>query len=239
MKALRFTLFVYLFMQLTTGQAYAADVGYEVEVIIFEDTTGVYEWAETWTLLKDDADTPEPAEASRNNKKQFKPLSSDKYRLNSQAERLVKHPDYRVLVHTAWKQPGLDREQAFSVPVNSLQTSGIRQDAGGDQAGGGTFVNGDITLIMSRYLHINAQLFYNRPVQQDSQQSLSFTNQGQGISSVSTPQYETYPVKFERRMRSREIHYLDHPMVGMIVLATPFKIETKGPSTKPGGYQTL
>ena len=43
-----------------------------------------------------------------------------------------------------------------------------------------------------------------------------------------------------RRMRSREVHYIDHPLVGIIILATPFKISSdKGKTGAPGTYQTL
>jgi hypothetical protein len=87
---------------------------------------------------------------------------------------------------------------------------------------------------MSRYLHIDAELQYYKA---RSRQFLNYTDH---TSMDVTSPYESYPVKFERRMRSREVHYIDHPLVGMIVLATPFKIE---PETTPGkpanNYQTL
>jgi hypothetical protein len=35
--------------------------------------------------------------------------------------------------------------------------------------------------------------------------------------------YKEYPIKSHRRMRSRELHYLDHPMVGILVMAMPVK----------------
>ncbi|MFZ9038975.1 MAG: CsiV family protein [Gammaproteobacteria bacterium] len=42
-------------------------------------------------------------------------LSSDDYRLLEVVERLVESPRYELLQHVAWRQPGLDREQAMPV----------------------------------------------------------------------------------------------------------------------------
>jgi hypothetical protein len=36
---------------------------------------------------------------------------------------------------------------------------------------------------------------------------------------------EEYPIKFHRRMRSKELHYLDHPLVGILVMAKPVEKE--------------
>ena len=36
-----------------------------------------------------------------------------------------------------------------------------------------------------------------------------------------SPQYNVYPINFHRRMRSKELHYLDHPIVGILVKALP------------------
>ncbi len=42
-------------------------------------------------------------------------LPSDDYRLLEEVERLVESPRYEMLMHVAWRQPGLDREQAMPV----------------------------------------------------------------------------------------------------------------------------
>jgi hypothetical protein len=248
MKALCHLFSAFLFVSASTA-AFATDVGYEVEVIIFEDTTGVYNYAENWSLVKDDlarlkAEEQAKQPADRNKKPatakhQAEPMKAESFRLKSQAEKLLKHPDYRLLLHTAWKQPGLDRDLAFAVHVDSKTDQTDTRSS--------SHIAGDITLVMSRYLHVNADLQYQKPGQPVTAPAtanqprapgaLVFSNQPPPLTTV-VP-YESYPVMFERRMRSREIHYLDHPLVGMIVLATPFKIESKAPGTKPGGYQTL
>ena len=62
---------------------------------------------------------------------------------------------------------------------------------------------------MSRYLHFEVNLNYFK-LQKDSPEH----------------EYISYPIVSERRMRSREIHYIDHPMIGIIVYAVPYTIKS-------------
>ena len=43
-------------------------------------------------------------------------------------------------------------------------------------------------------------------------------------SSETYKEIRYYPVQTHRRMRSKEIHYIDHPLIGILVLATPFEL---------------
>lgn len=45
----------------------------------------------------------------------YRVLSSDDYRLLEVVERLAESPRYEMLLHVAWRQPGLDRERAMPV----------------------------------------------------------------------------------------------------------------------------
>ena len=120
MKALiAFVLYV------TCSYVYADNVGYEVEVIIFEDVTGIYHYSERWGLMSEEqpeADTQVSSQTAKKNKveRHFSNINNSKsLRLAEQVEKLAKHPDFNVLVHKAWKQAGLDRNDAFSVFVDS------------------------------------------------------------------------------------------------------------------------
>ena len=93
-------------------------------------------------------------------------------------------------------------------------------------------ISGDLKLIMSRYLHINTDLIYEKPKIGQS------TQMAQPEYTPPNHQSDTYPLLFERRMRSREIHYIDHPMVGIIVLATPYKLKEEEETT-PAEYKTI
>ena len=225
-----------LLLLMITNIVFASEVGYEVEVIIFEDTTGIYKHSEKWPELieadenqvdTEEIKTIESKEIVNKNTKAIivENIIRENYRLNKQAEILEKHPDYRILVHKAWKQPGLDKVNALPMQlinkVSSEKPDNIVK----------SYIDGDITLIMSRYLHINTNLTFHRFVPTPF-------NTYSNTENDSSSSFKEYPLIFERRMRSKEIHYIDHPLVGIIVLAVPFKIETEE-DKKPETYNTL
>ena len=48
-----------------------------------------------------------------------------------------------------------------------------------------------------------------------------------------------FPVVDERRMQNREIHFINHPMAGIIVLNTPYEIVDHSDNTKKQLYNTI
>jgi len=237
-----------------TKLAMAEDVGYEVEVIIFEDTSELYKNSENWPLPTNSTDTiskndikpeqiktkPVPLDADK--KVFFEFIDNEHYRLIEQARKLQEHANYKILFHKAWKQPGLDKESAKPVIINTQET--VNSESGNIQEEPQSFMIGDFTLIMSRYLHVASKITLHKPT--TIKPVNTFTNVDEEVESenaistnaTNSVAYDQYPLVFERRMRSKEIHYIDHPMGGMIVLATPFKIETEEDKATEG-YKTL
>ncbi len=77
-----------------------------------------------------------------------------------------------------------------------LQPGVGKEDARSARIRSGGGVSGTIRMYRNRYLHIDADLLF-------------------GASSG------RYRIKESRRMRSRELHYLDHPRFGMLIVITP------------------
>ena len=100
---------------------------------------------------------------------------------------------------------------------------------------------------MSRYLHVLSSLVLYKPQEVAASQMQTEEFGEPQIEHASSMPIEAsieivqYPLLFERRMRSKEIHYIDHPMGGMIVLAIPYKIEEEQEQEEKVGenYQTL
>jgi hypothetical protein len=96
---------------------------------------------------------------------------------------------------------------------------------------------GTIRLSVARYLHFAADLVYRAPVTQrvanpmqdrelwtDSPyQALSYP-QGPAYQLESWKAMRGFRLKESRRMRSKRIHYLDHPFLGIVVLITPVEL---------------
>lgn len=90
-------------------------------------------------------------------------------------------------------------------------------------------IEGTITLSRARYLHVWTDLIYRIPSEYlivDPPNTESFDLESTNVDTLNT--FEQPLVSFRlqehRRMRSKEIHYIDHPLFGIIVLATPFEL---------------
>jgi len=69
-------------------------------------------------------------------------------------------------------------------------------------------MEGILTLSRHRYLHADVDLLLRRP---------------DGVDPVSgTTARRTYRLQAHRRMRSGELHFIDHPAMGVLIKVTPF-----------------
>jgi len=95
-------LLILLLFQTCISVVLAAETGYEVELIIFEDTTGRYLHSEDWSyndMLNNIDNDPE-----------YIQLNWKGSKLEKNLERLKSNSNYKILINTRWKQTGLDRE---------------------------------------------------------------------------------------------------------------------------------
>jgi hypothetical protein len=174
---------------------------YEVEIIVFAQAKGSYHDSENWSQ---DLAAPNFANAKAlapaGSGRAFQALDASHFRLQREWNKLQNSSEYHPLLHMGWIQPGLANDKAVGVLVEAGAPSA---DLGGAQP-----LSGVITVELSRYLHLDANLLYRKAVTP---------------SSEGAPKFETYQLSESRRMRSREIHYLDQPMFGVIALITPTK----------------
>ena len=68
-------------------------------------------------------------------------------------------------------------------------------------------------------------------------ESASHSDYGENRSQLSAYQMK----QLRRRIRSKELHYLDHPVLGMLLIITPYEKseEDENINTAPKGYRTL
>jgi len=234
---MKFTKILLAILLFTTSPylAYANDTGYEVDLIIFEYSQSRQLETEDWSYndmlnnVKDIAVTQ-----NKNHDSEFMILDWKDSNLSESLKKIESNSNYNVLVKKRWKQTGLDRDKAYSIDITSLDSpvTNTNQDENssdkklevvkrGQQsteniaatnninAIKSDYIQGRIKLIMSRYLHFEVNLNYFK-LQKDSPEH----------------EYISYPIVSERRMRSREIHYIDHPMIGIIVYAVPYTIKS-------------
>lgn len=130
---------------------------------------------------------------------------SNTFLLTGEAGRLQRSNVYRVVFHRAWIQPVPDRDQ--------LQPMLIQV---GDRVAGNARIEGFLGITRGRYLHLDARLWY--AINPDESASTTMTESG---LAPDEPSY--MELREQRRMRSGELHYLDHPKFGVLARVDPIQ----------------
>jgi hypothetical protein len=173
--------------------AQAAPAIYDVEVVIFSNSTSG-DNGEHWS--RPGAVT---ADSGGFPQGEFTELDRSLYRLGGVSNALQQSRGYSVLFHRAWRQVASGQDSAPAYPVRSLAT------------GGSEAVEGSVRLVLERFLHLDANLLLVS--------ARAAGASGYAEASGSVP---VYALREQRRIRSGELHYFDHPHFGMIALVTPY-----------------
>ena len=194
-------------------------------------------------------------------------LSDADYRLIDIVGRLVESPRYELLLHVAWRQPGVEREKALpiwlrggriygneytsidnqielleSIPQAASEEAGTEKNFEFDEQTleamelqlleqqalrthqGLYEFEGKITISLSRYLHAYTDLVFRRPrLSIDEVPSNAPQDQFLAAYAADTRILNNHSLKEHRRMRSKNLHYLDNPEFAMLILITPYK----------------
>lgn len=169
---------IVLLLALTSAST--ASAAYRVELLLFEQLTGAREVAEEWdATATSESGGVDLFAGERVSGLQM--VGSERYGLTAVANRIDASPNYRMLLHRAWIQPRLGRNQAPHIRIEGAQESA------------GVSVSGTVRLITTRYHHLYLDLVLS---------------DGSG----------RYPHKAHRKLISDELHYIDHPVFGALVL---------------------
>lgn len=114
---------------------------------------------------------------------------------------------YPILAQMSWRQPAYNKS---AVPVYI------------EGASAGAQIQGTARVSVSRYLHVDLDLYLttdigNRPALYAGSQQVSEPG------FVTADGTQIYHIRTHRRMRSNELHYIDHPLIGVLVIARPYK----------------
>lgn len=218
---------------------------YEVELIVFSRTNPHWD-AEAWPQFYERPALGPAIRLGENSAsllgrnydpKAFTPLARNEYRLGEVSNRLAASSNYQVLMHTAWRQPGLERDKAIAVQLQTQAVAGAAEAAQPSEQGSMTGsgepygalaverLNGTVRLVLSRYLHLETELYYTPEESAGYFSNVGLNSPEAAPQEGGEPTYGALPRYFllqdSRRMRSRELHYIDHPLLGVIALVTP------------------
>ena len=218
---------------------------YDVEILLFENLKQNPRNTETWpTSVAFEAPEkslfigspyPGPIPENYNPRFTFKPIKKTTYQLQEEAKKLIEHDDFRILYHRSWRQPGMKKDNAVSVkierdiprleyapdPEKILEPEVLEFNRIIHQRlPKSNTVKGIVTISLSRYLHIMTDIQYTRHI---------VDNKVENSLGLADPSFidikpQVYQLKQTRKMRSKELHYLDNPRLGLLVYITPVKL---------------
>jgi len=163
----------------------------------------------------------------------FRLLPQTEYKLSDVAEKIAASNDYRIIKHFAWRQPGLSRN--IAIPI--LTQDNIEPELSSELTVDGqplpplyaqAKLEGLIKVSLSRYLHIESELRFEAngiPPLPLSPVEIAITEEPSMLKP--RPTTVVYYEKQKRRMRSKELHYIDHPVFGMLVIMTQAEVPKK------------
>ncbi|MGB5729800.1 MAG: CsiV family protein [Thiogranum sp.] len=183
---------------------------FDIELLIFRNLVGS-DAGEVWPVdfsdwFEEPADSAQPDTLTHPDtltQAAVTWLPKSQFRLTSQRNALARSAPYRPLVHLAWRQVVPDGRQRAK-PV-ALPGAGNNPNK--------AYVDGLVRVAVERYLHLDLHL----PA------SAAAATLPEAESEYGVPEIR---LRQQRRMRSKELHYFDHPRFGVIALITPYEPTT-------------
>ena len=144
---------------------------------------------------------------------EFIALPSEQRMLNNEVQTLNNNKGYKVLMHQSWRQ----------ILKGNKAINWIDIKAGNTWAGH-HHLEGSLGFSKGRFLHVHSQLHLNQfpSVIDESElpeQTRSLTPRQSWVPSVE----RRYSLIQRRKMRSKELHYLDHPKLVLLVKIIPYE----------------
>jgi len=198
-----------------TVPAYAQDRNYLIEVVVFENMAEANK-ASPGSLYYPRINSAIGLTSDRAASAGFA-LLDEAFTLEETAQKIRASGNYRLLKHFAWRQPGLDANNAQAIRVNIGSTMSIylpedtkafdkfipasaQPQPSRTRQITTTTVNGTLKVRLGRFLHLDSHLVFT-----DTENSRS------------------YRMSQSRKMRSGEFHYIDNPRFGLLVHILPLE----------------
>jgi len=190
---------------------------YTVEVIVFEHLTPQALSSEVWPAYPDEPSTQGAIELSLTDTfsddldqpQDYQLLTPSDFSMRSQARSLKRNSAYKILKHIAWRQ----------IIHNKKSAQAIRLSGGQAFDGEGKWeLDGTLTLTKTRFFNLQSNLVLHVPYQEVA----NLTGES-GLFNTSS-HLESFRLIQSRRLKENELHYIDHPLYGMLVKIIPVEI---------------
>lgn len=221
MRTIQQVSLIFLVLLLPSHSLLASTIApyYQVETLIFSHITPDSLSSEHWL---NEASPTRAAETLSPSTTPFPTPTQGTMTLTRESRRIDQAAGYRLLAHSAWIIPVQDLKKTVTLPV-----------AGGnyyDQSGRALYLqditnlsstpysrelSGTLSISLDRYFNTQFNLSLSEPT--DQLNSLDTTQQ---FSDWHNPLF-AFTLHQQRRMPSRELNYLGHPLLGILIKITP------------------
>ncbi|MFK5913098.1 MAG: CsiV family protein [Woeseiaceae bacterium] len=229
---------------------------YDVEIIVTENLGDTGRNAENWPLQVNLVQEEKTVELGQpvtaewlpddvNLKASYKLLNSSHYHLNDLVEKITESKTKRVILHTAWRQPGLDKKTSLPIhfkylvpaaPVIDDETNPNIINQREEEAETATLpiqnspsiLEGILRVTLARYLHLESELTLQSQLPELIKTDNPFEDlDNENIRSELEKQGVIHFKQKRHRIRSNELHYLDHPVLGILIKITKYELPEK------------
>jgi len=145
----------------------------------------------------------------------IEPVAASEKQLGRHAYAINRSSGLSVKSHQIWRQKGLPRAQA---PWINLQSDSPA-------------LSGKVRISLSRYLHADFDIQLQNP-----DWSPSFTNEPAMLEPQAA---KTIHFNVSRKLKRDKIHYIDHPLAGLLLRVERYEKEQDSPESEEADSQTL
>ena len=171
-------------------------------------------------------------------KSSYKVLKPQNYQLTEQVKKISESKTQRVIFHTAWRQPGLDKNQALPIYFKHEVAAPpvIEDEEGNETVQDGemgsaqktntspSILEGILRVTLSRYLHLEAELTFRNKAPDIVKNDNPFSElDNEKVRSEIQKLGVIHLKQKRRRIRSNELHYIDHPVLGILINITRYE----------------
>jgi len=210
---LLFTLLIFLTSLSQAANATNEATWYDIELILFKQGSSYTAKSEHWPA---DPGSPDWSDAVNlipgvsGEQRPYALLPRSDWRLTAAFNALRKtRGELDPIFHQAWRQPVVSLKSAKAIYLQS-----------DPNAPAGLF-EGVIKISVNRYLHVDLDLLLKNAIGSSATSDSS--------SGSLSPAFGNVRVTGKRRMRSGETHYIDHPMMGALILISRIEEKTTPP----------
>jgi hypothetical protein len=207
--------------------SYAQNVSAGTEIFVADEPPPIDPLLEEAMLDEAPSDeVPEPIEPEVNDlldedpiEDEFVMLLEEDFTLLEVIDHLDRLEAYTPLMHFGWTQATYPEEETHARALSTFMDPP-------------TGLEGELTLYLSRYLHLAVNLQLDAPLDSNAEIRRSANSFGQGFDSFADETVVSYPVRYrieeDRIFRNGDLRYYDHPKFG--VLAKITRVEKEEPT---------